>query len=172
MHADPATHERPDPNLIVLWRLRALGLALGSGVFACLIAWPLWVQLAGLGGAASLRRALAVGLGAGIATALILMWHNRVAAAVYRWQHRPGEGVVVWKGAWWQREVWIPLARLQHLDIKRGPLEHWLGLATLELYTAGSHDYETRLPGLAPQRAQALRDALLAELQPQRGSAP
>ena len=95
----------------------------------------------------------------------LLLWRARLALHLYRWQRRPGEGVVVWRGAWWHREVWIPMARLQHLDIKRGPLERWLGLATLELYTAGSHAYETRLPGLEPQQAQALRDGLLAELQ-------
>ena len=122
-------------------------------------------KLLGFESRAGLGRSSVAGLAVGIAVSLLLLWRTRTAARVYRWRHRPGEGVVVWKGAWWQREVWIPMTRLQHLDIKRGPLERWLGLATLELHTAGAHDHETRLPGLEPPRAQALRDALLAELQ-------
>ena len=156
---------RPHPDLIVLWRLHALLLGLGAGLLAWLVAWPVWVEAFGFQGRAALARSSVIGLAVWVAVSLLLLWRARLAAAVYRWQHLPGKGVVVWRGAWWQREIWIPMARLQHLDIKRGPLERWLGLATLELYTAGSHDYETRLPGLEPPQAQALRDAMLAELQ-------
>jgi membrane protein YdbS with pleckstrin-like domain len=159
------TEGRPHPNLAVLWRLHALLLGLAAGAVAWLVAWPIWVEAFGLRARSGLGRSAFVGLAVWIAVSWLLLWRAQVAARVYRWQRRPGEGVVVCKGAWWQREVWIPMTRLQHLDIKRGPLERWLGLATLELYTAGSHAYETRLPGLEPQQAQALRDGLLAELQ-------
>jgi membrane protein YdbS with pleckstrin-like domain len=165
MQTVDATEERPHPDLIVLWRLHALLLGLAAGAAAWLVAWPVWVELFGFEGRAGLGRSSLVGLATGTAVSLLLLWRTRLAARVYRWQHRPGEGVVVCKGAWWQREVWIPMTRLQHLDIKRGPLERWLGLATLELHTAGAHDHETRLPGLEPPRAKALRDALLTELQ-------
>jgi membrane protein YdbS with pleckstrin-like domain len=165
MQAADVPEERPHPDLIVLWRLHALLLGLAAGATAWLVTWPILVEALGFDGRAGLARSSVAGLGAGVAVSLLLLWRVRVAARVYRWQHRPGEGVVVFKGAWWQREVWIPMTRLQHLDIQRGPLERWLGLATLELYTAGSHEYETRIPGLSPQRAQELRDGLLAELQ-------
>ena len=157
--------ERAHPALIRLWRLQALLLGLAAGLVAWMVAWAVWAASFGVGGWVGLGRSSVAGLGVWVAASVLLLWRARVAARVYRWQHRPGEGVVVCKGAWWQREVWIPMTRLQHLDIKRGPLERWLGLATLELHTAGAHDHETRLPGLEPPRAQALRDALLAELQ-------
>ena len=156
---------RPHPSLAALWRLHALLLGLAGGVLAWLLAWPVWVEVFGHRGAAGMGRSVAVGLVAWVAVSGLLLWRAHLAQRLYRWQRRPGEGVVVWKGAWWHREVWIPMVRLQHLDIKRGPLERWLGLATLELYTAGSYAYVTRLPGLEPQQAQALRDGLLAELQ-------
>ncbi len=155
------TEGRPHPKLARLWALQALLAGLAAGALAALL------SVAFFGDRAGWRGPALAGLAVALAVSLPLFWRSRVAAQVYRWQRLPGEGMVVWKGAWWQREVWIPLTRLQHLDIKRNPLERWLGLATLELYTAGSRAYETRLPGLEPPQAQALRDALLAELQAQ-----
>jgi hypothetical protein len=150
---------RPHPKLARLWQLQALLSGLAAGAMAALLIAVFIGARAGWGGP------VLAGLAVAVAVSLPLLWRARVAARVYRWQRQPGEGVVVCKGAWWQSEVWIPLTRLQHLDIQRNPLERWLGLATLELYTAGSRAYETRLPGLEPPQAQALRDALLAELQ-------
>ena len=159
------TEGRPHPKLARLWRLHALLWGLAVGAVAWMVAWPVWVEAFGFRGLSGLARSSVVGLAVSVAVSWLLLWRTQVATRVYRWQRRPGEGVVVCQGAWWQREVWIPMQRLQHLDIKRGPLERWLGLATLELYTAGSHAYETRLPGLEPAHGQALRDEMLAELQ-------
>lgn len=165
---DVATAEdRPHPRLALLWRWQAvlLGLVAGGAASLLLLALRAPIEAAGSALLPRLGGPVVGGVAVGLAVSLLLLLRARAAARVYRWQHRPGEGVVVWKGAWWQREIWIPLKRLQHLDIQRGPLERWLGLATLELYTAGSHAYETKLPGLALEQAQGLRDGLLAEVQ-------
>ena len=172
MQDTDAIEGRTHPKLALQWRVYALLLGLAAGGLAGLVDLVVWVEVLGHEGSAGRAGSAVVGLAVGLAVALVLLGRARVAARVYRWQRRPGEGVVVWKGAWWQREVWIPLARLQHLDIKRGPVERGLGLATLELYTAGTHAHQTRLPGLEPQQAQALRDTLLAELQGQAAPAP
>jgi hypothetical protein len=165
MHDRDAAWQRPHPKLIRLWRLQVL---LGALVIAAAVAVPAGLAAVREGGldvpAAAARTAL-VALGTALLVGLPLLWRVQSAVQAYRWQRRPGEGVVVVRGAWWQRETWVPISRLQHLDIQRGPLERWMGLATLELYTAGSHDHKTRLPGLEPAQAQAVRDELLAELQ-------
>lgn len=165
MQATDLPEDRAHPRLLALWRIKGVLLGLGAGAISGVLALPLLSATLGLHGRAAFGPALGTALAAGAVASLLLLWRASVAWRVYRWQHLPGEGVVVWQGAWWQREIWIPMARLQHLDIRRGPLERGLGLAALELYTAGSHAYETRLPGLLPQQAQSLRDALLAELQ-------
>ncbi|HUF64019.1 MAG TPA: PH domain-containing protein [Verrucomicrobiales bacterium] len=78
-------------------------------------------------------------------------WGFRIEDGVFELKH----GVIV------QRRVHIPLSRLQHVDIRRGPLERHLGLATLMLHTAGtSHALQT-VPGLDPARAAQLRDRFL-----------
>lgn len=159
------TDGRPSTKLLALWRIHALLVALGTaavGGFAALI-----VQREGAG--LALTAALpAILITAGVVFVLATLlgdWYVRRSFAVCRWQHWPGERMVVWRGAWWQREIRIPLVRLQHLDVVRGPLERRLGLACLELHTAGSHDHRTRLPGLEKYEANRLRDLLLEELQ-------
>lgn len=157
--------QSPSPKLLTLWRIHALLGTLGMGLLGGLTAFGLCRGVLELESATAVQISLVVALIFLIGAALLGELHARRAFAYYRWQHLPNEGIVVWHGAWWQREIWIPMLRLQHLDVVRGPLERQLGLAALELHTAGSHDHKTRLPGLEPDVAVALRDALLGELQ-------
>ena len=54
----------------------------------------------------------------------------------------------------------VPLVRVQHLDVTRGPVDKIFGTATLVVHTAGTHNSIVTLPGLAPERAAAIRDAI------------
>jgi len=156
---------RPAPGLLWLWRIRALLGALAVGAVGGIIALGVLRGALQLDRAAALPVAIAIAAALGLVAAVLGDWHARRAFAFCRWQHLPDAGIVAWSGAWWQREIRIPLVRLQHLDVVRGPLERRLGLASLELHTAGSHDHRTRLPGLDPEAANRLRDVLLEELQ-------
>ena len=55
----------------------------------------------------------------------------------------------------------VPVPRMQHVDLVRGPIERLFGLATLLVYTAGNEGSAFRVPGLTLARAQALRDRIL-----------
>ena len=50
-----------------------------------------------------------------------------------------------------------PYVRIQHVDTQRGPLERWLGLSTLVVYTAGSRGADVAIPGLTPAEASDLQ---------------
>ena len=50
----------------------------------------------------------------------------------------------------------VPLVRVQHLDVARGPLDKMFGTATLAVHTAGTHNSIVTLPGLSPERAAEL----------------
>ena len=63
-----------------------------------------------------------------------------------------------------RKETVVPFARVQHLDIARGPVERSLGLATLILHTAGSYNSTVKLPGLPTDRAIAMREAIRAHI--------
>ena len=60
------------------------------------------------------------------------------------------------RGWMWQSDTLVPLVRVQHLDIARGPLDKMYGTATLVVHTAGTHNSIVALPGLAPDRAAEL----------------
>jgi len=53
-----------------------------------------------------------------------------------------------------------PYVRIQHVDTSRSPLERWLGLSTLVVYTAGSRGADVSVPGLTPEEATDLQRRL------------
>jgi hypothetical protein len=79
------------------------------------------------------------------------------------WRYAIGEQLLVARfGILWRSEKSIPISRLQHVDLTRGPVERLFGLATLVVFTAGTEEATFRVPGLAVDRAQGLRDQILA----------
>jgi membrane protein YdbS with pleckstrin-like domain len=60
------------------------------------------------------------------------------------------------RGWLFHTDTLVPLVRVQHLDIARGPLDKMFGTATLAIHTAGTHNSIVTLPGLSPERAAEL----------------
>lgn len=54
----------------------------------------------------------------------------------------------------------VPFVRVQHVDTQRGPIERLAGLSSVVVYTAGSRGADITIPGLAPERADAIRERL------------
>jgi hypothetical protein len=71
------------------------------------------------------------------------------------------DGLRVARGVWWRSETFVPRARIQHTDVSEGPIARRFGIATLKVYTAGTHVGEIGVEGLARADAFALRDRLL-----------
>lgn len=159
---------RPLPALRAVWRTRYLIWTAGGALSLFLVLTVLWDVLGDLRMAAAARNAALVALASLPPAVLLIEWYVRRAMARLEWSHLPGEGVVLRCGAWWHKEVWLPVSRLQHLDVVRGPLERRHGLATLALFCAGFHQHTMKLQGLDPGHALALRDALLEEIRAQR----
>lgn len=68
------------------------------------------------------------------------------------------DGFAVRRGRLWQWETRVPTSRVQHLDLKRGPLERAHGLASLVLHTAGTRLSAVSISGLDDADAERLRD--------------
>lgn len=51
----------------------------------------------------------------------------------------------------------VPYVRIQHVDTQRGPMERFLGLSTLVVYTAGSRGADVSIPGLTTKEATDLQ---------------
>ncbi|MGY0557731.1 PH domain-containing protein [Lysobacter sp. A421] len=69
-------------------------------------------------------------------------------------------GLALRRGRLWQHETRVPASRVQHLDIKRGPLQRRRQLATLVVHTAGTRHSAMTVPNLDADDAERLRDRL------------
>lgn len=74
------------------------------------------------------------------------------------------DGFALQRGRLWQTETRVPTSRVQHLDLKRGPLERASKLATLVIHTAGTRMAAVGVSGLDDADAEALRDRLARQL--------
>ncbi|WP_421132292.1 PH domain-containing protein [Alteromonas sp. A079] len=54
-----------------------------------------------------------------------------------------------------------PILRVQHVEIKRGPLARLAGLASLQVFSAGGALHTFEIPGLPVETAQQLRQFVL-----------
>jgi len=152
LKTEPA--ERLDPRAKALWRITgtmgALPLLVG-GAFAS------WVSL----------RVVEVPLLLGIVPFLAALGFFVVLAAVVpdlrwrRWRYEIREDEVdLQQGIVWVSRTLVPLARIQHVDTRQGPLQRRFGLATVVFYTAAGAN---QIPELAAPVAAAVRERI-AEL--------
>lgn len=65
------------------------------------------------------------------------------------------------RGLIWSRLVAVPYGRMQLVDVRRGPIERMLGLASLRLVTAAASTAVV-VPGIPADEADRLRDHLIA----------
>jgi len=75
------------------------------------------------------------------------------------WKHKL-DGLEIRRGIWWRHRIFIPSSRVQHTDVKQGPIERRFELATLIVNTGGTHEPSISLSGLSLAKAEWLRDQL------------
>lgn len=80
---------------------------------------------------------------------------RRFAAEAYSLRDRD---ILHRKGVLIQTETIVPFNRVQHVSIKRGPLEKYFGLASLNIFTAGGQSSDLEISGLPADRANELKD--------------
>jgi uncharacterized protein len=144
-----------DPRVVKLWLINDL-VGYGVMLFVLLLsflAWAFWQPM------------LFWWLVAGwITLAAFCLWHSfwRPPRAYRAWSYRIDDRVLETRsGILFQRARLLPLSRLQHVDIERGPFERMYGLASLVLHTAGTHSANILIPGLDAGEAVRLRDRLV-----------
>ncbi|MEC8178675.1 MAG: PH domain-containing protein, partial [Pseudomonadota bacterium] len=92
---------------------------------------------------------------------VIMLPHRRYAVRGYALSD---DRLRVVRGMMFHSDTVVPFGRVQHIDVDRGPIERYYGLATLQLYTAGSHGDVISLPGLAHQDALDMRETIRAHI--------
>ena len=102
----------------------------------------------------------------GLASVLVpLLALSSILAAPQRIYRRlgyrlSGNRLQVVRGWVFHTDTIVPLVRVQHLDVSRGPVEKLFGTAALVVHTAGTHNSIVTVPGLAPERAAEMRDII------------
>ena len=152
MKAEPA--ERLDPRAKTLWRitgfLNMLPLLVGAG-FA---SWAM-LRFGGVAFFVGVLPVLAVLALAGLVVVVApgLRWSR------WRYEIRPDE-VDLQRGILWISRTLVPLARIQHVDTRQGPLQRRFGLSTVVFHTAAGPN---QIPELSTPVAAEARDRI-AEL--------
>jgi uncharacterized protein len=76
-----------------------------------------------------------------------------------RWRYEIRErDLFLSRGSWFYVLTLIPFDRIQYVETQQGPLDLAFGLMQLIVYTAAGK--AARIPGLAPDEAEALREEL------------
>ncbi|MDQ8186680.1 PH domain-containing protein [Pelagicoccus sp. SDUM812002] len=96
----------------------------------------------------------------GLVLFLLLQWYN------FTEHKRRGvalreEDIVFKRGLFWHQHTLLPLNRIQHIEIHRGPIERKLGLSSLRLYTAGGSGVDLQISGLESERADRIKQFIL-----------
>lgn len=64
-------------------------------------------------------------------------------------------------GLFFRKTVCQPILRIQHIELSRGPIERLVGLATLQVFSAGGSAHTFKVPGLLVGEAQSIRQFIL-----------
>lgn len=141
------------------WQPVSAKLAIARRITMCLVMGALAV------GAVAVAALASVELGAGLLVAILLtsiwLWWligRRVRSFGYA---ERTDDLLVTSGIMFRRLVIVPYGRMQLVDIQAGPIDRWLGIATVQLHTAAATTDAT-IPGLLPAEAARLRDRLAA----------
>jgi membrane protein YdbS with pleckstrin-like domain len=150
LKGEPA--ERLDPRAIKLWRLTGLinllPLLVGAGVAGWALARFGDYYVAAVPALVILvLGSMTVGVAPG------LRWR------MWRYEIRPDE-IDLQRGILWIERTLVPLARIQHVDTRQGPLQRRFGLSTVVFYTAAGPN---QIPELSTAVAAEVRDRI-AEL--------
>ena len=145
-----------DPRVVGLWRVTgAIGFGvLLTGLLVAVVVMQISMPELGL-----------PSLSVWVALALLCGWliYWRPPRLYRSWGYRiDGKVIETRSGLLFQITRLLPLSRLQHVDLQRGPIERAFGLASLILHTAGTHEAHITIPGLDVSEAQRLRDHLVA----------
>jgi len=88
-----------------------------------------------------------------VIASFVFYWIRRYYESIhYRLTH---DEVVVEHGVWWKMKHTVPYARVMSVDVIQGPLSRSLGIATVDIYTAGYTGVAGGTAGPGSRRAEA-----------------
>jgi uncharacterized protein len=154
--ATPRPDERLQPRVVLYWLLADGLTSLGIAGLAWFLGRPMLARH--WDGWSPTYDQILFGICIGLCALAVLS----PPLAYARWRFGfLGDLLLMRYGILFVEERAVPVRRMQHVDLVRGPIERLFGLATLVVFTAGNEGSAFRVPGLAAARAQELRDQIV-----------
>lgn len=137
---------------VTLWRLTGLGRALmfSGATLAAELVFGTPLPTGALSGTVA---AVAIGIALAVPPLRFRAWGFALRERDLYLRH----------GVLFRTTSIVPHARIQHVDTRHGPVDRWLGLATIVVYTAGTRGAILTIPALDAPRAEEIRDRLAAQ---------
>lgn len=143
--------ESLDPRMLKVWRTNALWSGLAELLLPALAAaaswrwgWPWWIVVV-------LTASGLVELAVSTWVLPPLRWRN------WRYEIRDEE-IELRRGFIMVKRTLVPMVRIQHVDMKQGPVMRRFGVASIAFSTAAG---EHVIPGLSLETAEAVRDRIM-----------
>ncbi len=149
--ASEPIREKPDPRVLMVWGLSS---AVSFGILFLIVALPtLFMWFLGRGPSWILA----------VTFSPVALWLLSLLTLNRQWNNWwfcvTPEALEMNHGWIWQQRRVVARDRIQHLDINSGPLDRRFGLVQVVVHTAGTT--VGMIPGLKPERAEALRAELM-----------
>jgi hypothetical protein len=98
---------------------------------------------------------------------LLLLWvgsslYSIKAFARKRYSLREKD-IIYCKGLLWRKRTSVPFNRIQHAEIKQGPIERIFHLHSLKVFTAGGDSSDLVIPGLKEENAQKIKEYIMGK---------
>ncbi len=71
------------------------------------------------------------------------------------------QDITLFKGLLFRKVITQPICRIQHIEVKQGPIDRKVGLAKLHIFSAGDISQTFIIPGLRKTTAQNIRSLIL-----------
>lgn len=98
-----------------------------------------------------------------------------LTCTLYWWKEDPIKGYALREhdlsyrsGLFFRKKVTQPIVRIQHVEVKQGPLERRYDLANLLIYSAGGSAHTFIIPGILKKDAEQFRDFIIQQREEQR----
>ena len=143
--------ERLDPRAKVVWRISAALNMIPFLAVGGFVSWALlrWADISVFFGILPVLAVFALAVFS-VFVAPGVRWRR------WRYEIRPDE-VDLQRGVWWVSRTLVPLARIQHVDTRQGPLQRRYGLSTVVFHTAAGPN---QIPELSAPVAAEARDRI------------
>jgi len=98
---------------------------------------------------------------------ILLLWVINIGVALKAFPKKKyalrERDILYTKGLLWSVRTSIPFNRIQHAELKQGPIERFFKLHSLKIFTAGGHSSDLVIPGLPEDTATRLKEFILGK---------